>query len=365
MQKLNQQIDKLLNVIVDTILGAKLKEEAAAVSLWPISTPQGILYWGKEWSEKLNRILHLITEQRISKEDIKKVVKFPSRVVHILWRIGVIKNSDLAREEKFFIIEKLFDYLAIFRKEHLFCENGKNIIWDPEELKDKKKELFFFDAKDVAIRRSFFNLEVNLLLYTELIYWANHPIGHSFHGLYENKEGTMLIREYFDLRPEVWEFSKGLSFSEIEIFEVYRRKTEIELDFFERGIRTLEPFKKDLQSFALKVNNKSIRELEKVSRLLENLTMVVQEGGEFIQSLNQQQLIEKHAEYWFYALKPLCDLVGEDWHLPWEVLDNIYKRFEEINDIWENVTKKNFEKTANLPYQEQAEILKQAFDPRK
>lgn len=365
MENLNQQIDKLLDIIADTILGVKSKEEAAAVSLWPIPTPQGMLYWGKEWSGKLNRVLHLIDRQDANKENVKKAVKFSSRIAHILWRVAGIKNSDLSRKEGLYTVEKLFDYLAIFRKKDLFCENEKNIIWNSKELKNNKKDLSFFSSENERAYKLLLKLEASLFLYTELLYWANHPIGHSFHGPYDSQKQKILVREYFDLRPEVWKFSNKLIFSEIEIFEVYKQKTEIGLDFFERGVRTLESFKKDLQSFALKVDNKPIEETAKTSQLLENLSKIIQEGSEFIQSLNKQQLIEKHAEYWFYALKPLCDLVEEDWHPPEEVLDNIYKRFEEINDIWENVVKKNFEKTANLSYQKQAKILKEIFDPRK
>lgn len=42
----NKKLDKLLDIIIDTILGAKRREEAAAVTLWPLPTPQGMLYWG-------------------------------------------------------------------------------------------------------------------------------------------------------------------------------------------------------------------------------------------------------------------------------------------------------------------------------
>lgn len=129
--------------------------------------------------------------------------------------------------------------------------------------------------KDEAQRKLLSNFEASLFLYTELLYWANHPIGHSFHGPYVNKEGS-----------------------------------------------------------------------------------------KFIQSLDEQHLVERHAEYWFYALKPMCDLVNEDWRPPQAVRDNIYKKYDEIKSVWENVVKKNFEKTAVLPIGEQEKLLKEHFDPR-
>ena len=366
MDRLNKQIDKLLDIIADSILVAKTKEEAAAVPLWPIPTPQGMLYWGNEWAKKLNQVLHLIDKQNISDEEIVKVIKFPSRIVHILWRTDAIKNSDLNKAEKVYVVGELLDLLKIFRKEDLFCDKGKNIIWTKKELEKHKKDLYFFSGKDKKLSKLISVLKATLYLYTELLYWANHPLGHCFHGVYQNKQGDLLIKDYFDLKPEVWTFSQGLNFSEVEIFEIYKRGTasKIKLEFFERGIRTAQSLKQDLEKFALKIDKKTIKNAEQISQFLKNLSGVIKKGSKFIQSLNKQQLIEKHAHYWFYILKPLCDLAGKDWCPPQAVYDNIYKRHKEINVVWEKVIKKNFEKTADLPYKQQEKILKQAFDPR-
>lgn len=360
----NKKLDTLLDTIVETILGAKRRKEAAAVSLWPIPTPQGMLYWGDEWSRKLHRIVSLLDKRRVGKERLRVAIKFPSRIVHILWRIDAVKNSDLTRKEKISVVEKLFDYLAIFRKEDLWCADGRNIIWELEEIQNSKKGLPFFAVKDEAQRKLLSNFEASLFLYTELLYWANHPLGHSFHGPYKDEKGQVLVREYFDLKPEVWDFSKDLSFSQVEIFEVYKEGSEIKLEFFERGIRTTESFKQNLMSFAVKIDGKPIEQLGQLSKAFDNLGRVIEEGSKFIQSLDEQQLVEKHAEYWFYALKPMCDLVNEDWRPPQAVRDNIYKKYDEIKSVWENVVKKNFEKTAVLPIGEQEKLLKEHFDPR-
>lgn len=367
MQKLNKQIDKLVNIIVKTILGAKSKKEPSALTLWPLPTPQGMLYWGEEWAKKLNQVLHLIEEQEISEKDIRESLKFPSKIVHFLWRCGdAVKNSGLTKEEKFFIIKKLFEILAIFRKKNLFCENGENILWDKKELKAYKKNLFWFSGENKNLNQLISNFEATLYLYTELLYWAQHPLGHCFHGPYTERKGDLLIKEYFDLKPKAWPFSQGLNFLEVEIFEIYKRGTapKIKLDFFERGIQTTRSLKQDLKNFALRVDRKTIKKDEGISQFLENLMEVIKKGGEVIQSLNKQQMIEKHADYWFYALKPLCDLVQEDWHPPKQVQDNIYKRYKELSAAWQEMAQER-SKMAGLPYQQQAEALKEEFDPRK
>lgn len=367
MQKINKQIDKFLDVIVDSILGAKSKEEAAVLTLWPLPTTQGLLYWGDEWVKRLNFVFHSIDKKKVSDKELIKAIKFPSRIVQLLWRIDAIKNGNLSKEEKFYTLTKLFDCLALFRKKDLFCESGKNIIWSKKELETHKKDLYFFSGKDEKLNKLISIFEATLWSYTELIYWAQHPIGHSFHGPYLEKEGDLLVKEYFDLKPEVWPFSQDLNFSVVEVFEFYKKGTgrKIKLEFFERNIRTTQSLKKDLEKFALKVDKKNIKKLEKISEFSENLVRVIKKGGKFIQSLNAQQLIEKHADFYFYAIKPFCDLVKEDWRPPKGVKENIYKRYKEIDNIWQSVVKKNFEKTAALPYKQQEKILKEIFDLRK
>lgn len=368
MKNLDKKIDKLTEIIAKSIVEAKSKEESAALTLWPIPTPLGLLFWGNEWSKKLFQVLSLLDEKKISNHRIEESLKFPSKIVHFLFRCGdAVKDSDLEKEEKIFIIEKLFGILKIFRRKDLFCESGENIIWSREELTTVTQNLPLFSTKDKKLRRVIPDLEAALYLYTELLYWAQHPMGHCFHGPYQIKDKLLLAKEYFDLKPEVWPFTKNLRFSEVEVLEVYSKdvQSEIKLGFFERGLRNPKSLEDALEKYALRIDGEEIKEPEEISESLKNLTEVINQGTKFVSSLDQQQMIKKHADYWFYSLKPLCKLVDEDWHPPKQVKDNIYKRYEEINDIWEKVSKKNLEKTANLSYQEQTKILKKDFDPRK
>jgi len=365
MQKLNKQIDILLDIIVESLLGAKSEEEAAALTLWPIPVPQGMLYFSDVWTKKLNRVLHLIEKRKIKSKEILKAIRFPSRIVQFLW-LDAITFNNLSKKEKLYPIAKFLIFLSLFRKKDIFCENGKNILWNKKELEKHKRGLHFFSGKGKNLNKLISTFEAILWSYTELLYWTNHPFGHGFHGSYSIKEGDLVVKEYFDLKPKAWSFSQGLNFSEVEIFEIYKRNTssKIKLEFFERNIRTNQSIKQDLEKFALKVNGKIVKKPEEISQFLENLMEVIKKGSEIIQALNEQQLIEKYADYYFYAIKPLCDLVKENWHPPKQVRNNIYKKYKEINAVWEKVVKKNFEKTADLSYKQQEKILKEAFDPR-
>lgn len=362
-QNINRRLDKLFEIIVSAVLGVAGEKTAVASTLWPLPTPRGLLYWQKEWTEKLYHTIRLIEKRSVRKDRIKTALMSSSRPAQLLWRVDAIKDSDLNLEQKLYIIHKLFDYLTLFRKRDLFCEKGENLIWNKEELKSSQEGLKFFSVDNDKLINDIGILETTLWLYTELIYWTNHPFGHSFHGPYEVRGGSLLVREYLDLKPEIWSFSRDLKFSQVEIFEIYE-KTNLELDFFERGIRSTKDFRKNLRYFALKVDGKIVETPRQILQYTKNLTKVAKFGSKANQSLNQQQLIEKHAQIWFYAIKPLCDLVKENWHLPKGVLDNIYKKYEEIDIIWKEI-ERGFKRTSFLPHGEREKFVKATFDPRK
>ena len=223
MQKIDKQLDKLLDIISSVVLATGGKKEHGALIMWPISTPRGLLYWGDEWSKKLNCVFHLIDQKNITDTKIARALMFSSKPAQLLWRIDAIKDSSLSEEEKLYTVSKLFDCLGVFRKRDLFCKDGKNLIWNKRELENHKRGVNFFSVGDTKIRNLISNLETTLWLYTELLYWTNHPFGHSFHGPYLDKRAKLLVREYFDLKPKIWPFSQGLKFSRVEIFETYQK----------------------------------------------------------------------------------------------------------------------------------------------
>jgi len=361
---LNEKIDELLDIIAGIVLKTSGKKTPQAATLWPIPTPQGLIYWQNEWSNKLYNVFKSIDSVGITNEKLREALKFPSKPSQLLWRIDAIKHSNLDKEQKLYVVERLFDCLSIFRKKDVFCKNG-NVIWNEEEFKKYKNDLTFLSATEEN-RQIVNTLNVALWLYAELLYWTNHPFSHSFHGPYKDEENTIIVKEYFDLKPSIWPFSKDLNFNKIEIFEIYKNvelNKDFKFEFFERELITTENFKKNLESFAVKVNGSYIKSIKELEKLRTNLNNVIESAVKFNESLNIQQMIEQHARMWFYIIKPLCDLVNEEWQPPENVKDNIYKKFDHLNQVWEKI-KINFKESASLPFEERLEAVKSSFDPR-
>lgn len=117
MNNLNAKIDKLLVVVAKTILGAGVEHEV----LWPLYTPHGLVYWREAWASKLLNVLKELDKKGLSDEDVAKLFMSSSRVAQTLWRIDAIKRSNLRKGEKLHAVQKLLDYLAIYRGKGIFA----------------------------------------------------------------------------------------------------------------------------------------------------------------------------------------------------------------------------------------------------
>jgi hypothetical protein len=362
--ELNEKIDMLLDIISEIVIKVEGEKTPQATTLWPIPTPQSLIYWQNEWSNKIHNVFKTIDSVGISNQKLKEALKFPSRPAQTLWRLDAIKHSNLNKEQKLFVVKNLFECVSLFRKNDLFCKNG-NAIWNKEELEKNKKDLKFFSENEQ--KHIISTLKVSFWLYAELMYWTNHPLGHSFHGPYHDKDNIIIVREFFDLKPPFWSSSENLKFDKIEIFEVYKDidlNKDFQFEFFERELVTKKSLNENLSSFAIKANSIPINSVQELQNIKTNLDEVIEKIIKENESLDLKGLIKQQANMWFYAIKPLCDLVGENWQPPNEVDNNIYKRFEELNQIWESI-KKGFIEAASLPYEEKVKSVKlNSFDPR-
>lgn len=356
----NERVDKLLPIIADTILGAGGEDEIRT-PLWPLHTHRGLLYWGNEWAKDLHSAINGLDQKGYTNQEVAQLFKHSSRIAQCLWRLDATKQSDLCKEDKLYAVGRLFDYLAVYRGSNIFCETGQNTIWIPEEVEKQIEGLTFVDVTQAKeLKPLLSRLQGILLTYTELIYWTNHPFSHSFHGPYKTSEGNLLVKPYFDLKPEIWSFSQKLDFDEISFFELYEKGTELPLDFFERGIRTTKPYREKLKVVAIKIGDRDITKKEELEEYLNNLVEVCKEGSTHINSLDDQAIIAKHAEMWWYILKPLFQAVGKDWHPPQVVPDNIHNRYKELEQVW----KEKQQRPEPTSPEEARNNIRQAFDFR-
>lgn len=365
MKKLDKNIDQLLDLICEIVIGGEKGKEEAGFQLWPFHPMYGRIFFTKVWFRNFYDALKKIQDRGFSDLQLAKVFEAPSQIVQLLWMLDGMKEAGLTRKSRLFIVERLFSLLEIWRKD-IFCQGGKNIIWTSGEVISQCRNVLFLSLDNTpSLIKHVAALEGRLWLYAELINFETHPFIHSFQGPYKRNKKILLYRKYFSLRPRFWAFVKNLKMDYLEIFETYNAETKIKLDFFERGIKSAGSYKDNLVSVALKVDGKDIRNIQEIKELCRNLDEVINNGVRNIQKMGRQEMLIKYAAHWFYALDPFYRLLGMKKHLlvPEEVRNNIYKKYTMFNNLWTEIENRR-KQSLNLVYKDRVKIFKDVFDPR-
>ncbi|MEM5782359.1 MAG: hypothetical protein QXD43_04150 [Candidatus Aenigmatarchaeota archaeon] len=357
---LNIRLDKILLKLAKCTVGAVSKKAATGTELWPFHPDHIKIFFIREWFNRLFYLLKELEKKNYKDEFIASLFKSSSRIINFFWHFDSIKNTTLNKEERIYLFKKLYKFLSIYRKNF-----EKTLIWDNKKIENINRSTKFVNLKERGgLKRTIFSLEATLFLYTELIWFMYHPLGHTFHGPYKIDNKKLIVRKFFDLKPiDIWSFTKILPFDEIEILEIYGENTKPKVDFMERAVNIRYNDKKNIVGISIKVNDKSLLKEKEIKEIINKLTKTMEGGSKFIQGLNQQDLFMKHIECWFYILKPLSETLKLDWRPPREVCENVYNRWEAIEEIWTKM-KKNLEKEINLSRKEKIEELKRHFDPR-
>ena len=315
---------------------------------------------------QLRSLIDGLRNKGVNDKDIALLFKKPSRIATLTFLFEGMRYSELTKEERVKLAIDILNYIASFRKEDPFCEEMRNILWDEHEVRDVLRKVNLIPIpqlsrdKSIKIRKLASQINASLWLLCEYLYFNHHSIGHEFHGPYRLDNGLLLIvREYYDLKNELWSFSDKLPANQITSFEVYEKNTEIKFDFFNR-MRSATSLPSRLLKVRFKEGGVEGEELDEdgMEDLLVSITNVAKDAFKVISGLNREQLLEKYVETKYYILKPLAENLGLEW-----------KPSKEIYDFIKNVPppkaiKEIFQKLGSLPREKQIEICRSVFDPR-
>lgn len=367
--KNNNLLDKFTQVMADTLLEVG-KEPGWYLWPMPIFHPaEGNFYLCAPDNSFLVQLYSLIEELRnrgLKDKDIALLFKKPSRIAALTFLFDGIRWSKLTKEKRVKLAIDLLSFIAFFRKDDPFCEGSKNILWENKEVRANLEKVNllhlseFSEADAKRMRRLIGEINASLFILCEYLYFNHHFIGHEFHGPYKLEDNSLLvIREYYDLKNEVWGFSKELPTDSVVSFEIYKKDTDIKFDFFNR-IRSTSPLPQKLISFRIKTGGLFGKELDE--KEMKDLSLSIQRVNEnackVVTKLTKGQLLERYVETKYFVLKPLAEKLGKDWRPSTE----IYQFIKEVSPP-EDV-KEIFKRIAELSIDEQKKIIRTVFDPR-
>lgn len=357
-------IDKLCNTIAEC-LGGSGKEAGFTVWPSPVFNPiEAEMYLAKYFYERFYESVKKLEKEGYCKADIARMLKAPSRIAQTTWPMSSIKLASLNKEQRINLVLGIMDFISFYRKD-VFCEKKKNLLYSEPGLERVFNEIKVVDLQkednSEEFKRELSKLNAALFSFTELLYFAIHAVGHEFHGPYNiGKNEIMVVREFYDLKPDFWPFTSPLPFDSIKIWAVYNSKTNMEFDFFNR-IRSSTPVSENLRKFSIKLNGRLLSEAGKIKEVTREIEASLKKGIPEIAKLEKTALMKKYVEAYFFILKPLQDKLGKDWRPPLQLYEEIESNSRK--KLWQEISKA-LQKSKKLPLEEFKKKTATIFDPR-
>jgi hypothetical protein len=319
--------DRLLRAVAQA--SEHITEDKGEPPLWPMNIVESLWYLAKYFLREMYLTIEKLRSKGLSEEEIAKLFKTPTRLTYLIHHTE-FPIKGLTAEQAVSLFHTIMDYVELYRKEDIYCETWRNILWDSSQVEDALSEYDFVTAESTddwdTLSASVGRLNATLWMYSEFIHAAKHPYSHEFHGPYPLSDSRQLIvRHYYDLKPvEIWPFLEQVPHAQVLTLEIYSKDIDIGFSFFNHSrTRSSLPLPQALQSFSLAVgeNKVPVRSIVDIRSLQSAYQAAIARGNTYVAEYTNADWHAKLLELHYYYLKPHKDILGEDWHPPQHLFD--------------------------------------------
>jgi hypothetical protein len=284
--------------------------------------------------KEILRLIESLKNKGYTLTDIGKLIYSPTKVANYqyLWPIKTLKF--LPYKQKYELAKYFIMLLTILRNGEPFCEKGRNLIWSREILNQNIKQYendFITTEQNLEMAQLLSKLEGLLVSYAETLYYYMIDLSRMMHGPYllENKS-TIFVKEYLHLKAgELWDVVSDFPFDHFKEIGIYQ---DIEITVFFMGhTHSNPPFPKAIKKFAIIVDGKVIKNVAELRNLYEKVKEVTERAAQHLteKAEDEDYLLKKGVDMFFYPLKPLYHEVGENWK---DILPEAYKFAYKVKD---------------------------------
>ena len=312
--KLNSNAQKLVKGHCDSLYRAM--DASGSSGRWPMpvlrTTIDACIFSEPVVAEVFYKHVKKLQKKYKNLSAISKQLEYPSGLA----RLSMISRSrslwSLDKNQQIDMYNILGDLLAPLYQQDHFCLKGRNILLDLKKQQKtisrfKKADKFIIDNSTIA------QLDGRLWLYTEMIYTRWHNLAHEFHGPYGNKEEKLLIKDWHDLQGPGWAAFKNFPYKKIICYEFYKNN-RIFIDMHNR-LSSKKPLAQTFTRTYLEIDGKLVSS-DQALGLIKILDKYIAQGSVYLARQNKKQLKKINAIMEFYAIKPLADILGENWRPP-------------------------------------------------
>ncbi|MBR9707249.1 MAG: hypothetical protein GOV15_02330 [Candidatus Diapherotrites archaeon] len=329
--------DQKLDILVEQVLTALYDSEQGDRDWWPINPRKIYIPANNSFTTKLYAALTTLKKTK----SLNEIASLTTGNKLAMYTILLGEDTTLSRQKQIELWEIVYDLLAIARNGDPFCETGTNKHYSDTQAKQVYEHLEDSNLPNNQIKR----LEVQLRYYCEQIYYFLVPIGMNYHGPYDFGNKTLLIKEYHDLKPEVWDFAQEFPFETYEGIGIYNDlKARINMMGL---LNTKQHLPKLVETYQVKIDGKPVTE-EELKQINLQVAQVMDKGTKEFKALDKTQVIAKGIDWLHYSIKNLCDAANVNWKPDKKIYDLITDEHVQWEVTEEDKVKGNLELTQAL-----------------
>lgn len=293
---------------------------------WPIRSSRAGAKCFMEYSEAIVKTFEQIFTMKDGIQKTSKAFENPSRI----WRMShhilrSLKQSDVSIEKRQSIMIALIDVISNIKTGSVFNNDGYNIIYNDNQLSDNISEIRFSHPNHIKESKEIHFLFGALWAYSEAMYFVAHSICVEMHGMYQINNEQFLVRDYSNLAPsELWGNLDFLPYKKIRATTFYNQELELEIDIYNNPYIKKGDYVNSMTRYSIEVDG-SIIDLNEVNKLRKLILEKTKKLIFKIEGMSENDKAKKYIEIFWYRLKPIFDLLNQDWRPPNHIFSRIDK----------------------------------------
>jgi len=230
---------------------------------------------------------------------------------------AILENKNINQENMDLLLELIFQQIGGKTKSKLFYEDTRFIPRD-ENVQNLGGKWFKLDGD----RRKTTNFSVSLDSFTiSLYFYIFAQAGLQRSGPYLDKEGVIIIKEYFDLSPKFWPKSP---YGKIKLFLKYSKNTQIRFDILNHPHSTTNLFE-NLESFIIQIDGQHLCDFSEIERITTEIDLLTQKRVKEVNNLSEKEQILEGIKIYFYIFRSIFEYYHDSYEIPVQILTLLNK----------------------------------------
>lgn len=298
---MSEQVEKFIEVMASNL---EVRSRLPSTDVWP--NPLADITLANDISgDCILNNLEEIYKNIGNIEQIAEIFKRPARLVYLMYLFTLKPlNAEIAGN-RVRLAENMISTISILRNGDPFIEKGQNKILSDNSI---FKNVYFEENLTTNYMLILRKVLVALATINEYSFFAWVGLGREFHGLYDYKGKKLFIRDYYDLKPDFWDYTKSIPWKSIAIISEENSSVQPIFDFNGRMYFNNQ---QEMLSVGLLIDGEPVKATEEqLEVIFEKLLIAIRKAKDETKDMEGNQLLLQYVKAQFYAIKEGMNQIG-------------------------------------------------------